>query len=310
LVATDLFKKLYKGENGVFARVTDPNVAEFVKNFSSDGSALNYRNQSVASLEARTIPVATDNDAVKPVSDGYTYADLTAKKSLEAHNLNTLLARVVSAEANITPTEAQIASYATAVTTAQTALSSALTAYNADRTNATLRANYESALRAFDSAQETLTTQTALRARNSEGAQKLRAAYDVLAAAANFIAANDAIGVYNNALAGLADKYAAWQKVLDKATLLYAQASALRTVALSTSKEDAVKALKDELTSLKNSLNELKKAQETLKETNVTNNTRDIEKAAAVIEAQEAIVAAKTAELNYVKAQLAALGVQ
>ena len=310
LVATDLFKKLYKGENSVFARVTDPNVAEFVKNFSSDGSNLNYRNQSVASLAARTIPVATDNDAVKPVSDGYTYTDLTAKKSLQAHNLNTLLARVVSAEANITPTEAQIASYATAVTTAQAALSSALTAYNADRTNATLRANYESALRAFDDAQETLTTQTALRARNSEGAQKLRAAYDVLAAAANFTAANDAIGAYNNALAGLADKYAAWQKVLDKTTLLYAQASALRAVATSTSKEDAVKALKDELTSLKNSLNELKKAQETLKETNVTNNTRDIEKAAAVIEAQEAIVAAKTAELNYVKAQLAALGVQ
>ena len=140
--------------------------------------------------------------------------------------------------------------------------------------------------------------------------QKARAAYNVLNTAANFTAPNEAINAYNGKLAELAGTWATWQALVDKEALLEAQATALYALASSTSKEDAVKALKDELTSLKETLNTLKKTQEGLKKTNVTDNTRDTEIAAAIIEANTAIIAAKTAELNYVKAQLTALGVQ
>lgn len=309
LVATDLFKALYKDQgNGQYALISN-GYYSYVKNLVAY-SLLNHRSQTVTSLASRGIPVETDNDAAKPTSNGYTYSDLRVKKTLTAQNLNSFLAIVVEAEANVTPTEAQITTYANAVTAAQTALTAATNAYNADRSNATLRANYEAALQSFDYAQQVLTEQTALRTRNLKEVQKARATYNVLNTAANFTAPNDAINAYNGKLAELAASWAAWQTLVDKEALLDAQVTALYAVATSTSKEDAVKALKDELTSLKENLNNLKKTQEDLKKTNVTNNTRDIEKAAAVIEAQEAIVAAKTAELNYVKAQLAALGVQ
>lgn len=311
LVATDLFKALYKDQgNGQYALISNGYYYySYVKNLVAY-SLLNHRSQTVTSLASRGIPVETDNDAAKPTSNGYTYSDLRVKKTLTAQNLNSFLAIVVEAEANVTPTEAQITAYANAVTTAQTALTAATNAYNADQTNATLRANYEAALQSFDYAQQVLTEQTALRTRNLKEVQKARATYNVLNTAANFTAPNEAINTYNGKLAELAATWATWQALVDKETLLDAQVTALYAVATSTSKEDAVKALKDELTSLKENLNTLKKTQEDLKKTNVTNNTRDIEKAAAVIEAQEAIIAAKTAELNYVKAQLTALGVQ
>jgi lipoprotein len=311
LVATDLFKALYKDNgNGQYQLIDNSfYYYSYVKNLAAY-TRLDYRSQTVTSLADRSIPVGTDNDATKPTSNGYTYSDLRAIKTLAAQNLNSFLASVVEAEANVTPTEAQITAYANAVTTAQTALTAATNAYNADQTNATLRANYEAALQSFDFAQQILTEQTALRTRNLKEVQKARATYNVLNTAANFTAANEAINAYNGKLAELAGTWATWQALVDKEALLEAQTTALYALAYSTSKEDAVKALKDELTSLKETLNTLKKTQEGLKKTNVTDNTRDTEIAAAIIEANTAIIAAKTAELNYVKAQLTALGVQ
>lgn len=160
-------------------------------------------------------------------------------------------------------------------------------------------------------------------------AQEVRAAYTVLNTADNVTAANAPINTYNNALAGLAEKYVVWQEAQTKADNATSEVRALETIVTYTKREydaegnlraeytfdkdakkQAVENLEREIAGLKQTLSTFKQTQEDTKKTNITNNATATEKANVVIAAQEAIVAAKTAELNYVKAQLTALGVQ
>lgn len=155
-------------------------------------------------------------------------------------------------------------------------------------------------------------------------AQEVRAAYTVLNTADKVTAANAPINTYNNALAGLAEKYVVWQEAQTKADNAASEVDALETIVTYTktapdgteytfdkdAKKQAVENLEREIAGLKQSLSTFKQIQEDTKKRNITDNATATEKENVVIAAQEAIVAAKTAELNYVKAQLTALGVQ
>ena len=312
LLATNLVKALYKNNgDGTYSPITDPDVFAYVKNFANVGN-LDYSGITPTALAARTTTlVNSDNDATKPTSGGYTFTDLIAKKQIALQDLNNLQASIVAA----TPERPDYTTLDTAIANAQADVTSARATYNADPTTANRNA-YEAALRALQTAQNAKTTAQENYATALKTATKLRAAQTALTADGNVAAVNRVITTFNSALTGLAQKNAALLTLRDKVSLLDAEINALVALGgttngdISGAKAELIKAINNAITDLKEAKRAAEEAHANVVKTNITEKTRDTTAKNAEIAASQAIIAAKTAELNYVNAQLTALGVK
>ena len=321
LLATTLFSTLYGVEDYVYSAkystITYPydestyiNVSNFLKNVNYI-SPLDYESQTRTAFINRNVPVSRDGSATKPVKQGYTYSEELAFKALEVQNLPDLLNDI----------EGKIAAATTPVTAAEAAVASARAALAADPTNVGLQT-------ALTNAQNDLATKQQKLNKVRTAQAKRREAYTALSTAANITAANDVLAAFNNKLADLADKYAVLKVAEVKWYVLNAEISALRTLGAttlvqndgtleSTSKAARVKALNEKLAILKAEEARLKDAISNSSRAALNTNERNtaakdatVALQTAIKTNQESLVAFYTAQLNYVKAQLAALGVQ
>ncbi len=312
VLGTDFAKALYSNDgNGRYTTVSNPNVAPYVKNFTNTAT-LNNTGKTIPALAGRNIDfIAVDNDATKPVSGGYTFTEVTARKQVSLQNLNYLQAEII---ANTQP-RPDYSALDTAIADAQTAVNNARTAYNTDPSTAN-RDALAAATRNLQTAQNNKTNAQAAYTRASETATKLRAAQAALTTDGNLAAVNSAIDTFNGALATLAEKNAAVKTQEDKVSLLEAEIDALvalggsETGDISAAKAERLKALNNAITDLKELKRAAEEAHANVVKTNITDKTRATAAKEAVIAASEAVIAAKTAELNYVNAQLTALGIQ
>ena len=304
LLATNLVKALYKNNgDGTYSPISDPDVFAYVKNFANVGN-LDYSGITPTALAARTTAlVNSDNDA--------TFTDLIAKKQIALQDLNNLQASIVAA----TPERPDYTTLDTAIANAQADVTSARATYNADPTTANRNA-YEAALRALQTAQNAKTTAQENYATALKTATKLRAAQTALTADGNLAAVNRVITTFNSALTGLAQKRAALLTLQDKVSLLDAEINALVALGgttngdISGAKAELIKAINNAITDLKEAKRAAEEAHANVVKTNITEKTRETTAKNAEIAASQAIIAAKTAELNYVNAQLTALGVK
>lgn len=321
LLATTLFSTLYSVQDyeysAKYSTNTYPydestyiNVSNFLKNVNYI-SSLNYESQTRTAFINRNVPVSRDGSATKPVKQGYTYSEELAFKALEVQNLPDLLNDI----------EGKIAAATTPVTAAEAAVASARAALAADPTNVGLQT-------ALTNAQNDLTTKQQKLNKVRTAQAKRREAYTALSTAANITAANDVLAAFNNKLADLADKYAVLKVAEVKWYVLNAEISALRTLGAttlvqndgtleSTSKAARVKALNEKLAILKAEEARLKDAISNSSRAALNTNERNtaakdatVALQTAIKTNQESLIAFYTAQLNYVKAQLTALGVQ
>lgn len=323
LLATTLFSTLYSVQNYVYSAKYGTNdysfpadertyivLSNFLKNVSYI-SPLDYERQTRTAFIGRSVPVSRDGSATKPVKQGYTYSQELAFKALEVQNLPDLLNDI----------EGKIAAATTPVTAAEAAVASARAALAADPTNVGLQT-------ALTNAQNNLTQRQEKLNKVRTAQAKRREAYTALSTAANITAANDVLAAFNNKLADLADKYAVLQVAEVKLDVLDAEIRALTTLGAttlvqnngtleSTSKAARVKALNEKLAILKAEEARLKDAISNSSRAALNTNERNtaakdatVALQTAIKTNQESLVAFYTAQLNYVKAQLTALGVQ
>ena len=311
-LATNIGKVLYHNNGDrTYAAINAPDAFAYVKNAVNLGG-LNYAGVTPENLAARTIGfVSQDNEATKPVSGGYTFSDLIARKQIALQSLNNLQADIVAA----TVPAPDYTSYNTAITNAQADVATARATYNADPSAAN-RTALENALRALQIAQNAKTTVQENYANSIKNLNDLRKVQTALTTEGNLAAANRVITTFNSALAGLAQKRAALLTLQDKVSLLDAEINALVALGgavngdISTAKVELIKAINNAITDLKEAKRAAEEAHAAVVKTNITEKTRETTAKNAEIAASQAIIAAKTAELNYVNAQLAALGVK
>ena len=250
-----------------------------------------------------SLPFTVDNTVDYPTYDEVTlYYD--TYKTIATKNLNTLDGIILGL--TVSPSNEYINTLTEQLNTAIEAHARALTAYNTTPNASTLSA-LQSAKQEVDRRQNILDQAKADQTESIANNAKYTAVREALKQA-NINAVNALINAYNNGLAGLAQKYAPYVKSQEKLNVLEAEKTALNTL-LAGAKVDGV-SVAEKISSLKEQVKRQQDDIATADKEYADNNSRLIAINNRLIETNTAIVAAKTAELNYVKAQLAALGVQ
>ncbi|WP_314808678.1 hypothetical protein [Capnocytophaga granulosa] len=306
VLKSDVFKKVYEyvnsGSNYVnYTTVTSPVAGYYyVKNFGDRAFRL-YTSSLYDQLTS--LPFTVDNTVDYPTYDEVTlYYD--TYKTIATKNLNTLDGIILGL--TVSPSNEYINTLTEQLNTAIEAHARALTAYNTTPNASTLSA-LQSAKQEVDRRQNTLDQAKADQTESIANNAKYTAVREALKQA-NINAVNALINAYNNGLAGLAQKYASYVKSQEKLNVLEAEKTALNTL-LAGAKVDG-RSVAEKISSLKADVKTQQDIITNADKEYADNNSRLIAINNRLIETNTAIVAAKTAELNYVKAQLAALGVQ
>lgn len=308
VLATDFATVLYKNEgNNTYYPVT-PDATPYVENFTHVG-VLNFGGSTTDALIARKdkVFITNDNDATKPVVDGFTYDNLKAKKQVSVKKLDRLQAEILRA----TVSAPDYAPYNTAIENAQANVNSAQATYNADRSdvNRIALANAKDALQAAKDAKQAV--QDAYN-NNMATANKLKAVQTAITGEGNLTKINKVITDYNAALPNVAKEYAAYQKVVKKVDELQAEINALTAlIGGNQPKADVIKGVEDAITDLKE---QKRAAQYTHDNTNVKGNITDvaraIEQKQTLIEHTTKLLELKKAKLQKVEAQIAAVSAE
>ncbi len=307
VLKSDIFNVVYqydsRGSNYIrYTLVTSPvNGSNYVKNLRS--ATFNLSTDDLSS-KLNTLPLTKDYAQDYQTHDGVTLY-YEKFKPIAAKNLNSLDATILGL--TVYPTDDDINALAETLSNRTQAHNTAKNAYTATP-NATTQSALQAAKHALDNAQNALDTAKEQQAESIAYNAKYTAVRNLLGTQANIGAFNALITTYNNGLAGLAQKYAPYVKSFEKLEVLEAEKTALTSL-LDGAKVDG-QSVAEKISSLKG----LVKAQQDIivaaDKNHADTNTRLQAVNEKIIAANTAIKAAKTAAVNYVKAQLAALGVQ
>lgn len=307
VLKSDIFNVVYQydgqGSNYIrYTLVTSPvNGSNYVKNLRSTTFDLSTNDLS---SKLNTLPLTKDYAQDYQTHDGVTLY-YEKFKPIAAKNLNSLDATILGL--TVYPTDDDINTLAETLSNKTQAHNTAKNAYTATP-NATTLLALQAAKHALDIAQNALDTAKEQQAESIAYNAKYTAVRNLLGTQANIDAFNALITTYNNGLAGLAQKYAPYVKSYEKLAVLEAEKTALTTL-LDGAKVDG-QSVAEKISSLKGSVKAQQDIIAAADKNHADTNTRLQAVNEKIIAANTAIKATKTAAVNYIKAQLAALGVQ